>query len=152
MHPSEGIHTKYEPSPPLPLAPRMTPTQRILAHLSVLFLAFFSVRFPNVFFMNFGFDPGPKNRLKSHPGTKKCVPGGYFLRFLARAGVSCVFRPIWSQKTMKNQCVFRCAFLTRRDFFVNPVTLDFAGRRGTLEGFQSFRKEAVLQKKTKKHA
>ena len=91
-------------SPPLP--PAGSPHDADPARVSVLFLAFFSVRFPNAFFINFGFDPGPENPPKSHPGPKKCVPGGYFLRFLVRADVLCIFRLIWRQKTIKNCCCF----------------------------------------------
>ena len=67
-----------QPSPPLPLAQRMTPTQRIL---SIFFQPFFSDTFSNAFFMIFGSHLGAQNRQKSHPGPKKCVRRRRRMRF-----------------------------------------------------------------------
>ena len=137
-------------NPPPP--PAGSPHDADPARVSVLFLAFFLVRFPNSFFMNFGFDPGPENRPKSHPGAKKCVPGCYFLRFLARAGVLCVFRPIWMQKTMKNRWLFQCVFLMRRVFFTTRQPLILLTGAALQRVFRVYEKCVFSQKNVKKRA
>ena len=132
--------------PTLPLAQHMTPTQRMF----VFFFAFFSVAFRTAFFMNFGSGPGPKNRPKSHLGPKKCVPGANFLQFLLRTVISCVFRWIWSPKTMKNQCFFGCDFVPQSVFFSTRRTLILTDRRGTSEGSATFRKTRFFRKTSQK--
>ena len=135
--------------PPLPPAPRMTPTQRILARLTLFFLAFFSIRFPIAFFINFGFDLGPKNPPKSHPGPKKCVPGGYFLQLLVRAGVLCIFRLIWGQKTTKNWCLFGWCFWCGAFCFPTRQPLILLTGAALLRVFRIYEKHIFSQTNTK---
>ena len=137
-------------NPPPP--PAGSPHDADPAHPSAsypFFFSIFSLRFPSAFFINFGFDPGPENPPKSYPGPKKCVPGGYFLRFLARAGILCVFRPIWKQKTTKNWCFFWWVFLTRCFFFPTRQPLILLTGAALQRFFRVYEKHVFSQKMLK---
>ena len=151
MHPSGGNHTKYDPPhPPAGPAHDADPVHPI--HPIDFFLAFFSVAFRTAFFMNFGSGPGPKNRPNSHLGPKKCVPGANFVQFLLRTVILCVFRWIWSPKTMKNRCFFQCVFLMRRVFFTTRQPLILLTGAALQRVFRVYEKYVFSQKNEKTRA
>ena len=106
MHPSGGNHTKYDPPHP-PTGPAHDADP---AHLSVLFFAFFSVRFPNAFFTISGSLPGPseiaqipeegQNFLRS---LKKQEFSVQFCRFFGDSLGAAFQSRFWDEKSMKNR-------------------------------------------------
>ena len=68
--------------------------------------------------MNLGSTPGPENPPKSHPGTKKCVPGCYFFAIFGASRRFMRFSADLDAKNYENSLIVSVRVFDAARFFV----------------------------------